>query len=425
MNRPPHDPDDARRAADGDGGPPTRPVPLAPAAFGDDARYRVTGQLGSGGMGLVLRARDTLLERDVAIKLLADNLSADAGARERFLREARSAAAIHDPRVVAVHDVGEQEGRPYLVMECVEGGSLAEALAADGPLDGDDVADAAVDALAGLARAHEAGLLHRDVKPGNLLRGADGTVKVTDFGVAVAADGPALTRTGYVMGTAGYLAPERRRGEPATVATDLWALGATLLELLTDHHPGDEADAALASRGDEVPTGLRTLIDRLLTDDPAGRPASALDALPLVAEVTDPRVDDPAVGDGPAGEADADATAALTATVAEGAPAARPDATAALTAEATSALPAGEGGPGDGSAVADTAPAGTEGTRWAPVAAIAALLLAAVVVVQALSGDGDPTADPDGFRIEVDDDDPAGTARDLARQLRELADEAS
>lgn len=385
-------------------GPPTWPVPALPGRLGDDGRYEVVGQLGAGGMGLVVRARDTVLGREVAIKLLADNLAADPDARARFLHEARSAAAIHDPRVVAVHDVGEHQGRPYLVMERVEGGSLAEALAAEGPFDGDDVADAAVDALAGLARAHEAGLLHRDVKPGNLLRADDGTVKVTDFGVATAADAPNLTRDGFVMGTAAYLAPERRRGEPATVRTDLWALGATLLEVLTGHPPSDEADAALAARSDELPGGLRRLLAALLADDPEARPASALDALDLLAGETS--IAGAAGGATPTARTDAttQAIAAHGDARPPGPPGGAPrDVTAPLPLEAT----------------AEEDPAATssaERARWARVAAVAVLLLLAVVALQVVASDEGGSGDP--FEVVVDADDPAGTARDLAESLR-------
>jgi eukaryotic-like serine/threonine-protein kinase len=373
---------------------------LLPTAVGED-RYRVTGQLGVGGMGVVVRACDELLGRDVAVKLLADNLALDAGSRARFLHEARAAAAITDPRVVAVYDVGEEGGRPYLVMECVDGPSLAEVLAADGPLGADEVQRVAVDALGALSRAHEAGLLHRDVKPGNLLRAPDGTTKVTDFGVAVAVDGERLTRTGFVIGTAGYLAPERRRGEPATVRTDLWALGATLTELLTGAAPGDEATERLADR-DELSPRLRELLRRLLAEHPDDRPADALRALDLLA-------DDPARSGAPTPPPLNGKTSLL------------------LVESVTPTPPAGvdAGGSregGDGARRATTN--GTTRRRSVRAGVLVAVVAAGLVVTGVLASGGQRGDGPDpGFgTVVVDPEDPAGTARELADLLRQHAE---
>lgn len=387
---------------------PAGGVPALPSSFAQ-GRYVVTGQLGVGGMGLVLRAEDTSLGRQVAIKLLADNLSADPSARARFLREGRSAAAIADPRVVAVFDVGEEAGRPYLVMELVDGPSFADLVARDGPRPGDEVMTVATDALAGLHRAHEAGLLHRDVKPGNLLCAPDGTTKVTDFGVATAVDEDKLTRTGFVIGTAAYLAPERRRGEPATVRTDLWALGATLTELLTGHPPGEAADAVLAGRGDEVPAQLRHLMGRLLAADPADRPADALAALELLAG-------DPATSHAttpPAGHA---ATTLLEAR------AWTPSPPAARTPDPDRSDPGSDHvrarTDGDGSGTV----AGRRST-WPRVALLVVVLAAAAAALWALTGSGqEGTAPDDGFGpVIVDPSDPAGTVRELGEQLRDRA----
>ncbi len=242
-----------------------------------DGRYELGAVLGSGGMGVVRRARDRSLDREVAVKLLADNLAADPVARERFLREARAAARISDPHVVAVHDVGEDSGRPYLVMELVEGESLARAPDAP-PLSHDEVARIADDALAGLAATHEAGILHRDIKPANLLRGHDGRVRLADLGVAEAAEDPALTRTGFVIGSRPYLAPERRRGGPASVATDLYALGAALAELLGGSVVEGVPRVPAASGG----AAITALLHALLADDPADRPADATTARRLL-----------------------------------------------------------------------------------------------------------------------------------------------
>lgn len=434
---------------------PTELTPLVPRVLAE-GRYHVTGQLGVGGMGVVLRARDQLLDRDVAVKLLADNLSLDEGSRTRFLREARAAAAIHDPRVVGVHDVGEHEGRPYLVMECVDGASLAEVLAEHGPLSGDDVLGVATDALAGLGRAHDAGLLHRDVKPGNLLRAPDGTTKVTDFGVAVAGDhSERLTRTGFVIGTAAYLAPERRRGELATVATDLWALGATLTELLTGEPPSEVADQRLAARRDELPPQLLRLIRRLLAPDPADRPTDALDALGILAgDPSASHATTPPPGVRTAAGREPDTTRRITPTTGAGSvwPAPTGDITAGTPAvtggpatpgpiggtsplsSTPSSDPAHTGGTGVDAGVAAGTPAGpaaptaehpVTGTRmrWPQLLLLTALVVVAVLAIVALVDSGqEGTAPDDGFGpIVVDPADPAETVRDLAEQLRERA----
>jgi eukaryotic-like serine/threonine-protein kinase len=426
---------------------PTQLTPLLPRTIAQ-GRYRVRGQLGVGGMGVVLRARDETLDREVAVKMLADNLSLDEGSRTRFLREARAAAAITDPRVVGVYDVGEEEGRPYLVMECVDGASLSEILASEGPLPGDVVLDVATDALAGLGRAHDAGLLHRDVKPGNLLRAPDGTTKVTDFGVAIAVDGDRLTRTGFVIGTAAYLAPERRRGEPATVRTDLWALGATLTELLTGEPPGDAADAVLARRRAELPPPLLRLVARLLATDPDDRPRDALEALELLAgDPASSHAATPPPGISRTELLTAAGTEAPTPTTGTRAipsrwPAPTGDVTAGTPADGTAPREAGPADHGYGPsrrtsdpvAVAgeepvgpDTATAehatGSARPRVAQLVLLAALMLAAVLAIVALVDSGqEGTAPEDEFGpVVVDPADPAGTVRELSEQLRDRA----
>ncbi|MBW3621495.1 MAG: serine/threonine protein kinase [Actinobacteria bacterium] len=258
--------------------PPGTPATLS-------GRYVLDGILGSGGMGLVYQAKDGVLGRQVAVKVLADNLALDPEARERFSREARAAARLTHPNVVQVFDVGEEAGRPYFVMELVPGASLADALRDHGPLAAREVEDIAAHALRGLARAHAAGVLHRDLKPGNLLRNQAGVVKVTDFGVAQAAELPGMTRTGLVLGTLPYLAPERLAGAPATVASDLYGLGATLLELLTGTSPDDGGAGAGGTpwqQLDTVPPALSGLIRTCLSPDPADRPASADEALAIL-----------------------------------------------------------------------------------------------------------------------------------------------
>ena len=188
-------------------------------------RYRLERPLGHGGMATVYLAHDVELDRPVAVKLLAESLAGDQAFRRRFLREARLAARLSHPNVVGVYDAGEAEdGRPYIVMEYVDGSTLE----GRGRLPPREAVGLAVQACHGLAHAHAAGLVHRDVKPHNLLLRSDGTLKVADFGIARAAEATALTQVGTVLGTAAYLAPEQATGGEVTPATDVYSLGAVL-----------------------------------------------------------------------------------------------------------------------------------------------------------------------------------------------------
>lgn len=254
-------------------------------------RFRVGRPIGSGAQGRVVAAHDDLLDRPVALKVLRVG-GPDSNARARFLREARSAAGIVHPNVVMVFDVGAVDGdladpttTPYIAMELVDGPSLAQVLTDRGALAVADAVEATRQILAGLGAAHHRGLLHRDVKPGNVLLAPDGTVKLTDFGIATSAEGgAALTQTGTMLGTVAYLAPERIAGRPATPASDLYAVGVILFELLTGKPPytGDSAlDVAMAhghapvpdpreARAD-IPPALAELVVRALAKDPADR----------------------------------------------------------------------------------------------------------------------------------------------------------
>jgi eukaryotic-like serine/threonine-protein kinase len=200
-------------------------------------RYRTQELLGRGGMASVYLARDGELDRPVAVKVLAEHLADTPGFRERFLREAKLAAQLSHPNVVQVFDVGEHDGVPFIVMECVEGSTLAEELKQRGPLDLAEVVDLALQICGGLEHAHAAGLVHRDIKPQNLLLRPDGTVKIADFGIARAAETTKLTQAGSVVGTAAYLAPEQALGEEVTAAADIYSLGCVLYELLTGRTP--------------------------------------------------------------------------------------------------------------------------------------------------------------------------------------------
>ena len=201
-------------------------------------RYRGPERVARGGMGEVYRAEDSALDRLVAIKVLSDRFANDDAIRRRFTHEALAAARLSNvPGAVTIFDVGEHEGRPYIVMEYLPGGSLADRLAAQGTQPPGRVLAWLAQAAEALDAAHERGIVHRDVKPGNLLLDAEGSVKVADFGVASAAGLDSFTATGTVLGTAGYLAPEQARGEQTGPASDRYALAVVAWELLTGSRP--------------------------------------------------------------------------------------------------------------------------------------------------------------------------------------------
>jgi serine/threonine-protein kinase len=257
-----------------------------------DGRYRLRSPLGRGGMGEVWLADDELLRRRIAVKLLDRRLAGDASFVARFQREARSAAGLSHPNVVTVYDQGRVERADgddlYIAMELLDGPTLADVIAREAPVAPGRAAQLLLPVLAALGHAHAAGLVHRDVKPANVLLTRAGQVKVADFGVARAADGAQLTETGSVLGSAPYLAPEAARGEPAGPAADLYGVGVVLYELLTGQVPfagGPPASVALrhvteAPRppGELVPglpAPLEALVLRALAKEPAGRPPSA------------------------------------------------------------------------------------------------------------------------------------------------------
>ncbi len=256
--------------------------------FRGNGRYALERVLGHGGMATVFLASDTVLDRRVALKSLAGNVAADPELRARFLREARFAARLVHPNVVQVYDAGEDEEGPYLVMEVVDGETLAATLARRGHLPPAEIVVLGIELCSALAAAHAGGIVHRDVKPQNVLLGRDGAVKLADFGIARSHEATALTQAGSVLGTAAYLAPEQARGEPAGPAADLYALGVVLYEALAGRRPyeaGSLHDLVLLREREppvpprvlapDVPAELDASVLRCLALDPAGRPASA------------------------------------------------------------------------------------------------------------------------------------------------------
>ncbi|MEV0919223.1 serine/threonine-protein kinase [Streptomyces sp. NPDC049967] len=223
-------------------------------------RYRLISAIGRGGMGEVWRATDEVLGRSVAVKLLLGE-HADESATARFRLEAQTAARLSHPHLVAVFDFGSWEDRLFLVMELVEGRSLADLLLAQERLDPEQVARIAGQAAAGLAAAHRQGIVHRDIKPGNLMLDAEGSVKIGDFGIAQFVDDPsaALTTTGHIVGTSLYLAPERALGRTADAASDMYSLGCVIYQLLLGQPPfrSDTPTATLYQHVDTPPVPLR------------------------------------------------------------------------------------------------------------------------------------------------------------------------
>jgi WD40 repeat protein len=269
-----------------------------PGRIGTFADFEVVRVVGRGGMGLVLHGFDTSLHRDVAIKVLDPELSSTKTARQRFCREARAAAAVTHENIVTVHQVNEDNrtGLPYLVMQLVNGESLEQRLRREGRLNVRDVIHLGAQAAAGLSAAHANGLIHRDVKPGNMLIESGERLKLTDFGLARATEDMKLTRTGYVSGTPLYMAPEQARGEEVDARADLFSLGVVLYETLAGKPPfeGNTPLAVLRQVADtphtplrrlnaDVPEWLEDVIDGLLAKTPDDRIQTAAEVAQVLA----------------------------------------------------------------------------------------------------------------------------------------------
>jgi serine/threonine-protein kinase len=247
-------------------------------------RYELKEHVGSGGMSRVYRAHDRLLERTVALKILHEHYSQDDEYVERFRREARAVAQLAHPNIVTVIDRGEHEGRQFIVFEYVDGENLKQLVTREGPLPAKQVIELGLQVASALASAHDRGVVHRDVKPQNVILSEDGMPKVTDFGIARSADVASVTLTGTVMGTSEYLPPEQARGEPVDVRSDVYSLGAILYELCTGRvpFPGEnpvsvamrhlnEPVPSVRDRRPDIPPRLDAAIRRAMAKDRAER----------------------------------------------------------------------------------------------------------------------------------------------------------
>ncbi len=381
----------------------------------NDDRYQLRSRIATGGMGEVWRAEDTVLDREVAVKVLKHEYADDPTFRSRFEAEARHAAALHHPNVASVFDFGEiveDDGygdsgsrRPFLVMELVPGQPLSALLQGGEPVPPERAADLVAQAADAIGAAHALGVVHRDVKPANLLVTPDGTVKITDFGIARAADGAAITQTGQIVGTPHYISPEQAEGQSASEASDIYALGVVLYECLAGRRPFDSKtpiQVALAHIRDDVPplsedvpARMRAIVDKALAKNPADRFTSAADM--AVALRGGPIADaGPATvaGVGAAAAGTAAAGAAAAGSAASGAP---------LGADATQILERPYP-PAEAESTLDSdLPVEDDQRRglppWWPWAAAAAAVLGIVLATAAFAGDRDSGQDPAAAQV--------------------------
>ena len=382
-------------------------------------RYVIERRLGAGGMSTVFKANDTVLERPVAVKLLAEHLADDDAFVARFRREALSAARLQHPNIVQVFDSGQDQesGRHYIVMEYVDGPSCADLLRERRELDIDETVRVIRDACHGLDYAHRAGVIHRDVKPGNLLQAEETWItKLADFGIAKAAEQTRITQVGSILGTAAYLSPEQARGDEAGPASDIYSLGVCAYQFLTGRLPHEYAsltELALKQQQDpvapireyrpEVPAALDQAVRLSLEPDPGYRYASALD----MAEALEAGVR----GEG------TEVTRRLTQEEAYEATRALDDTAATRAMAATRVVPAGQApiparppaAPVERSPSRDDARRAASRRRWGTFLALLAVLAAVAVVTIALSSSSGGGAD-------------APNSNDLDQQIQQLRD---
>jgi tRNA A-37 threonylcarbamoyl transferase component Bud32 len=265
--------------------------PVSPARISLPGRYRVVRHLASGGMAAVWEAHDQLLDRDVAVKILASHLGEDERARRRFQREARAAAGLSShPNVVTIYDVGEHAGRVFMVMEIMRGGTLGDRLKSGREIPHSVALQWLREAAEALDTAHDAGVVHRDIKPGNLLLDGQDRLAIADFGIARVAWEDQLTATGQVLGTAAYISPEQAMGEPASAASDRYSLAVVAYELLTGARPFEGAHFAAqarahvedpppppSTRDPELSAAVDAVIERALAKEPGDRWSSSVE----------------------------------------------------------------------------------------------------------------------------------------------------
>jgi serine/threonine-protein kinase len=250
--------------------------------------YRLEEQVGAGGMAVVFRARDERLNRLVALKIMTPAMGSDDMFRQRFIRESRAAAAVDDPHIIPVYEAGEAGQVLFIAMRFVQGGDVRSLLRREGPLPPERVASIVSPVASALDAAHAVGLVHRDVKPANILLDADGTAFITDFGLAKDSQGSVLTRPGQALGSLDYMAPEQIRGEPVTAASDVYALGCVMYECLIGAPPFADRQgmrvlwahlqddpANPCDRRADLPPAVGELILRALDKEPQNRPQTA------------------------------------------------------------------------------------------------------------------------------------------------------
>ncbi|MBC6493740.1 serine/threonine protein kinase [Microbacterium sp. 4-7] len=382
-------------------------------------RYELQSRIAIGGMGEVWEATDHVIGRTVAIKILKDEYMGDPGFLERFRAEARHAALVNHEGIASVFDYGEENGSAYLVMELVPGEALSTVLERDGALSADKTLDIVAQTASALQAAHAAGLVHRDIKPGNLLITPDGRVKITDFGIARIADQVPLTATGQVMGTVQYLSPEQASGHPASPATDTYSLGIVAYECLAGKRPftGESQVAIAMAQINEqppplpptVPIPVQNLVMAMIAKKPADRPSSSATVARAAqalrrGDLNSAAIAVPAIATG--GVASDDATRLLTASGDDGTTRILPT---------TAQLPTGEQAEEEAEKKKKRSP-----WTWPLIALIALLVIVLGGTVFALMNQGDP--DPEPTQSETVSQTPKPTPTETETPEPELVD---